>query len=85
MNQIAFNTILISRDKMNECPVKRSATKVQLVKCRRTGNTGEAGWLKYDHSTTHMFATANPYATVDEHYHSQVTDCDKSQEMIVDF
>ena len=85
LNQIAFNTILISRDKMNECPVKRSATKVQLVKCRRTGNTGEAGWLKYDHSTTHMFATANPYVTVDEHYQSQVMDSDKSQEMIVDF
>lgn len=62
LNQIAFNTILISRDKMNEDPAKRSATKLQLVKCRRTGNTGEAGWLRYDHDTTHMFATSNPYA-----------------------
>lgn len=61
INQIAFNTILISRDKMNECPIKKSATKLQLVKCRRTGNTGEAGWLRYDHETTHMFATPNPY------------------------
>lgn len=61
INQIAFNTILISRDKMNEDIAKRSATKLQLVKCRRTGNTGEAGWLKYDHETTHMFATPNPY------------------------
>lgn len=61
LNQIAFNTILISRDKMNEDPVKRSATKLQLVKCRRTGNTGEAGWLRYDHNTTHMFATSDPY------------------------
>lgn len=62
LNQIAFNTILISRDKMNEDPVKRSATKLQLVKCRRTGNTGEAGWLRYDHETTHMYATSDPYA-----------------------
>ena len=62
INQIAFNTILISRDKMSECPIKRSSTKLQLVKCRRTGNTGEAGWLRYDHETTHMFATSNPYA-----------------------
>lgn len=61
INQIAFNTILISRDKMNEDPVKKSATKLQLVKCRRTGNTGEAGWLRYDHKTTHMYATTNPY------------------------
>lgn len=62
LNQIAFNTILISRDKMNECPIKKSATKLQLVKCRRTGNTGEAGWLRYDSATTHMFATSDPYA-----------------------
>lgn len=61
INQIAFNTILISRDKMNECPIKRSATKLQLVKCRRTGNTGEAGWLRYDNETTHLIATTNPY------------------------
>lgn len=61
LNQIAFNTILISRDKMNEDPIKRSATKLQLVKCRRTGNTGEAGWLRYDDQTTHLFATPNPY------------------------
>ncbi len=61
INQIAFNTILISRDKMNEDSAKRSATKLQLVKCRRTGNTGEAGWLRYDHNTTHLFATSNPY------------------------
>lgn len=61
INQIAFNTILISRDKMNEDPIKRSATKIQLVKCRRTGNTGVAGWLRYDHETTHLFATSDPY------------------------
>jgi twinkle protein len=61
LNQIAFNTILISRDKMNPCPIKKSATKLQLVKCRRTGNTGDAGWLRYDNATTHMFATSDPY------------------------
>lgn len=61
INQIAFNTILISRDKMNPDPIKRSATKIQLVKCRRTGNTGDAGWLRYDSQTTHMYATSDPY------------------------
>jgi twinkle protein len=61
INQVAFNTILLSRDKMNEDQAKKSATRLQLVKCRRTGNTGEAGWLRYDHKTTHMYATSNPY------------------------
>jgi len=61
INQIAFNTILLSRDKLNICPIKKSSTKIQLVKCRRTGNTGDAGWLAYDHKTTHMMATSNPY------------------------
>ncbi len=61
VNQIAFNTILMSRDKMNSDPAKRSATKLQLVKCRRTGVTGEAGWLRYDHETTRITACPNPY------------------------
>lgn len=61
INQIAFNTILISRDKMNADPIKKSATKLQLVKCRRTGDTGEAGWLRYDHQTTMLHPTVNPY------------------------
>ena len=48
INQIAYNTILLSRDKMSECSVERNTTKVQLVKCRRTGNTGLAGYLQYN-------------------------------------
>lgn len=84
INQIAFNTILMSRDKMNEDPIKKSATKLQLVKCRRTGNTGEAGWLRYDHETTHMFATANPYIDtpmVSEEEQSNMS----SSEVVIDF
>lgn len=61
INQIAFNTILLSRDKMSNDPTERNATRVLLVKCRRTGETGEAGWLRYDVNTTHIYATANPY------------------------
>lgn len=64
INQIAFNTILISRDKLNEDARKRGSTRLLLVKCRRTGNTGEAGWLRYDHETTHLFATSNPYTEI---------------------
>lgn len=83
LNQIAFNTILISRDKMNPDPIKRSATKLQLVKCRRTGNTGDAGWLRYDNATTHMFATSDPY--VEEVLESQPQDYGNREEVVVDF
>lgn len=62
INQIAFNTILLSRDKMSDDAHIRNATKIKIVKCRRTGNTGDAGWLRYDVNTTHMFATADPYS-----------------------
>lgn len=62
INQIAFNTVLLSRDKMSDDPKIRNATKIKIVKCRRTGNTGDAGWLRYDTNTTHMFATADPYS-----------------------
>lgn len=74
INQIAFNTILISRDKMNPDPIKKSATKIQLVKCRRTGNTGEAGWLRYDHDTTILNSTSNPYSE-----DGVMVDADKAQ------
>lgn len=83
INQIAFNTILLSRDKMNEDPVKKSATKLQLVKCRRTGNTGEAGWLKYDHETTHLFATSNPYEQVVSE--NEARELSKPQNVKIDF
>lgn len=51
INQIAFNTILLSRDKLAEGDVAKNSTLVKLVKCRRTGNTGEAGWLFYNQET----------------------------------
>ena len=51
INQIAFNTILLSRDKMSDDEYTRNSTKVQLVKCRRTGRTGDAGWLYYESAT----------------------------------
>lgn len=85
INQIAFNTILISRDKMNEDPIKRSATKLQLVKCRRTGNTGEAGWLRYDPETTHMFATPNPYIDQPMVSDAEQKSMASSRDVVVDF
>ena len=48
INQIAFNTILLSRDKLAEDEYERNSTMVQVVKCRRTGLTGLASWVYYD-------------------------------------
>lgn len=66
INQIAFNTILLSRDKMHHEDTVKNSTKVRLVKCRRTGQTGDAGWLRYDQETTHVHATFDPYEKLDE-------------------
>jgi len=63
INQIAFNTILLSRDKMAEDAHTRNCTKVQLVKCRRTGRTGTAGWLYYENETSRLVATQAPVIT----------------------
>ena len=60
INQIAFNTILLSRDKMSEDDYARNCTQVQLVKCRRTGRTGVAGWLYYENKTSRLVATQAP-------------------------
>ena len=61
INQISFNTILLSRDKTNEDEEIRNSTRIQVVKCRRTGFTGEAGWLRYDPYKAKMTACENPY------------------------
>jgi twinkle protein len=60
INQIAFNTILLSRDKMAEDEYARNCTKIQLVKCRRTGNTGTGGWLYYNKETSRLEAGQPP-------------------------
>jgi len=61
INQIAFNTILISRDKMSQDPKIRNSTQIKLVKCRDSGNTGIAGWVRFDPDSSHLFACADPY------------------------
>lgn len=60
INQIAFNTILLSRDKMAEGEYAKNSTFVQLVKCRRTGQTGPAGWLYYNQGTGRLEAGVSP-------------------------
>ena len=66
INQIAFNTILLSRDKMAEDEYTANSTKVQLVKCRRTGRTGVAGWLYYDETSGKQVAGTPPVEKASE-------------------
>lgn len=61
INQIAFNTILMSRDKVSDNEKIRNSTKLTLVKCRRTGLTGNAGWLRYNPKSSKIEASSDPY------------------------
>ena len=65
INQISFNTILASRDKMSDDPEKKNWTQLNLVKCRRVGNTQKAGGFKYDYKTTLIEAAPSPYGDSD--------------------
>ena len=64
INQISFNTIIGSRDKLHSNPIVKNATHLLLVKCRRTGNTGDAGWVRFDAQTAHLYATTDPYENI---------------------
>ncbi len=65
INQVAFNTILLSRDKISSDKMVKNSTKVTLVKCRRTGGTGDGGWLYYDALSAKLKAGSDPYAQAD--------------------
>jgi twinkle protein len=66
INQVAFNSILISRDKTHDNAKVRNATKLTLVKNRTLGITGDAGWVSYNPDTTEIKEVANPYDSLDE-------------------
>lgn len=68
INQIAFNTILLSRDKLAEDEYAKNCTKIQLVKCRRTGKTGTGGWLYYNSTTSRIEAGMEPVIQEAEGY-----------------
>lgn len=65
INQVAFNTILMSRDKINPNPNIRNTTKLQLVKCRRTGMSNAAGWIRYDPQSSTLHEANDPYLEAD--------------------
>jgi twinkle protein len=54
LKQIAFQTIALSRNKLAEDEEKRHKTAVWLLKDRKTGASGFAGYYKYDTATGRM-------------------------------
>lgn len=46
IKQVTWTHILLARDKMAAGDLK-NMTKVMIPKCRRTGQTGDAGWMKF--------------------------------------
>jgi twinkle protein len=66
INQVSFNTILMSRDKTADDPKIRNSTRFVLVKCRRTGETGEAGWIRFYPETMEFKPVPNPYEELAE-------------------
>jgi twinkle protein len=61
INQVSFTTILASRDKMAKDINQRNSTQLKCVKNRRYSETGPAGWLRYDDTTTRLYQTFDPY------------------------
>lgn len=47
--------LLMHRDKMNEDPIIRNTTELELAKCRWSGITGDAGKLYYDGMTRQTY------------------------------
>lgn len=68
--QNSMNNILIMRDKENEDPEIRNTTRVVMSKARRTGNTGPAGFWKYNNLTSRLEKGRDPNA--DYHEEEQV-------------
>jgi twinkle protein len=66
LNQVSFNTILLSRDKLSDDERVKSTTHMKLVKCRRTGNTGQAGYLFYNKNTGRLEEGEDPMMFSDE-------------------
>jgi twinkle protein len=60
INQIAFNHIMMTRDKMSDDEYTQNSTQLHLVKNRRVGRTGSAGWLYYEESTGRMVEGNEP-------------------------
>jgi twinkle protein len=66
IKQVTWTQILLARDKMAENDDVKNSTKIIIPKCRRTGRTGQAGWMKYLPITGGFEKTTDPLAEITE-------------------
>ena len=60
IKQVSWTNIILTRDKKATDPNIKNATKISIDKCRRTGNTGEAGWILYEAHHGSFTSISNP-------------------------
>jgi len=60
IKQLSWDVIALSRNQQHYDPYCRNVSKLTVLKCRFTGRTGPAGYLKFDEDTGRMLAVPEP-------------------------
>jgi twinkle protein len=60
LKQLSWDVLALSRNQQHFDPYCRNVTKLTVLKCRFTGRTGPAGYLKFDEITGRMVAVPEP-------------------------
>jgi len=60
IKQLSWDVIALSRNQLHPDPVCRNTTQLTVLKCRFTGRTGTAGWLRFDEETGRMIECEKP-------------------------
>lgn len=60
LKQLSWDVLALSRDQQHFDPLCRNTTKLTVLKCRFTGRTGEAGFLRFDEDTGRMVEVEKP-------------------------
>jgi twinkle protein len=68
LKQLSWDVISLSRNQQHHDEVCRNTTELTVLKCRHTGRTGSAGFLRYSEDTGRMEEVAEPQG-----YHEKIT------------
>ena len=60
LKQLSWDVLALSRNQQHFDPVCRNTTKVTVLKCRFTGRTGTAGYLRFNEDDGRMVAVPEP-------------------------
>lgn len=60
LKQLSWDVLAISRDQQHIDAYCRNVSRITVLKCRFTGNTGEADYLYFDEATGRMIPVAKP-------------------------